>query len=329
MRIGIYSPNWIGDAVMALPFIEQLRIKYQKAEIIIFCKKWVSAVYENHSAIDRVISVSGRELRGPISTIRAGLELRAEKLDVFYTLTDSIRSAFIMWLSGSNRRYGYRSQMRSIFLTDVFYSLQSNIHRSNKYLNMLGGEKPDKVLPKIHLSKKEVLWARKKIVDLGLDNPIALLPFSVARSRTVPNFLIKDWIDDSKRDYLLFGSGRDIDNAKELISICTNNSIRSVCGKYSIRKSIALISQCDHALAADSGLGHIAASLDIPTISFFGAGMSAMTGPIGLNTAVIDKNVECSPCRKNDCTNIEDHLLCLKNISRSDIENAVNSFTNQ
>ena len=47
------------------------------------------------------------------------------------------------------------------------------------------------------------------------------------------------------------------------------------------------------------------------------------------NTAVIDKNVECSPCRKNDCTNIEDHLLCLKNISRSDIENAVNSFTNQ
>ena len=38
----------------------------------------------------------------------------------------------------------------------------------------------------------------KKIVDLGLDNPIALLPFSVARSRTVPNFLIKDWINDSK-----------------------------------------------------------------------------------------------------------------------------------
>ena len=114
-----------------------------------------------------------------------------------------------------------------------------------------------------------------------------------------------------------------------MISICKNNSIRSVCGKYSFRKSIALISQCDHALAADSGLGHIAASLDIPTISFFGAGMSAMTGPIGLNTAVIDKNVECSPCRKNDCTNIEDHLLCLKNISRSDIENAVNSFTNQ
>ena len=103
MRIGIYSPNWIGDAVMALPFIEQLRIKYKKAEIIIFCKKWVSAIYENHSAIDRVISVSDQELRGPISTIRAGLELRAEKLDVFYTLTDSIRSAFIMWLSGSKQ----------------------------------------------------------------------------------------------------------------------------------------------------------------------------------------------------------------------------------
>ncbi|GIS53180.1 hypothetical protein Ct9H90mP29_02220 [bacterium] len=69
-----------------------------------------------------------------------------------------------MWLSGSKRRYGYRSQMRSIFLTDVFYLLESKIHRSDKYLNMLGGKSPDKVLPKIHLSKKEVLWAQAEIV---------------------------------------------------------------------------------------------------------------------------------------------------------------------
>ena len=162
MRIGVYSPNWIGDAVMALPFIEQLRIKYQKAEIVIFCKKWVSAIYENHSAIDRVISVSDQELRRPISTIRAGLELRVEKLDVFYTLTDSIRSAFIMWLSGSKRRYGYRSQMRSIFLTDVFYLLESKIHRSDKYLNMLGGKSPDKILPKIHYPKKRYYGHKQK-----------------------------------------------------------------------------------------------------------------------------------------------------------------------
>ncbi len=329
MRIGVYSPNWIGDAVMALPFIQQLRIQHERAEIIIFCKEWVSAIYDNHSSIDKVISISDRDIEGPISTIRAGLKLKAEKFDIFYTLTDSIRSAFIMWLSGSKRRYGYRSQMRSILLTDVFYSLEPNIHRSNKYLNMLGAERPIEVFPKIHLSKKEVLWARKTIIELGLDHPIALLPFSVATSRTVPNFLIKEWIKDSKSDYLLFGSNNDIKNAEELIDICTNNSIRSICGKYSFRQAIALISQCDYALAADSGLGHIAASLDIPTVSFFGAGMSGITGPIGLKTLVINKNVECSPCRKNVCMNIEEPLVCLKNIARSDIENAVNSFINQ
>ena len=49
MRIGVYSPNWIGDAVMALPFIQQLRIQHERAEIIIFCKEWVSAIYDNHS----------------------------------------------------------------------------------------------------------------------------------------------------------------------------------------------------------------------------------------------------------------------------------------
>ena len=101
---------------MALPFIQQLRIQHQRAEIIIFCKEWVSAIYDNHSSIDKVISISDRDIEGPISTIRAGLKLKAEKFDIFYTLTDSIRSAFIMWLSGSKRRYGYRSQMRSCLL---------------------------------------------------------------------------------------------------------------------------------------------------------------------------------------------------------------------
>ena len=48
MKIAVYSPNWIGDSVLALPFIRCLRVSYPNAEIYIFCKEWVSGIYENN-----------------------------------------------------------------------------------------------------------------------------------------------------------------------------------------------------------------------------------------------------------------------------------------
>ena len=329
MRIGVYSPNWIGDAVMALPFLQQLKLENQRSEIFIICKEWVSGIYENHPAVTEVIPIRNRDLNGLVSTVRIGFNLRYKKFDRFYTLTDSIRSAFIIWLSGSKKRYGYRSQMRSFLLTDVFNLPAAKIHRSNKYLNILGEKSSIDVLPKIHLSNEEIEWACNIIITLDLKNPIALLPYSVATSRSIPNITTKEWIKNSKRDYLIFGSNSDIKKADELISICSNNSIKSICGKYSLRQVIALISICEYALAADSGLGHISASLDIPTVSFFGAGISKITGPIGSAVLVINKDVHCSPCRKNHCINIEEPLICLKSISMCDIENAVKTLTNQ
>ena len=44
MKIGVYSPNWIGDAIMALPFISELRDQNPNAEINVICKDWVSGV---------------------------------------------------------------------------------------------------------------------------------------------------------------------------------------------------------------------------------------------------------------------------------------------
>ena len=44
--------------------------------------------------------------------------------------------------------------------------------------------------------------------------------------------------------------------------------MQSLCGKYDLRKSVALISVCNYAFAADSGLGHISSILGIPTVSF-------------------------------------------------------------
>ena len=92
----------------------------------------------------------------------------------------------------------------------------------------------------------------------------------------------------------------------------------SLCGKYSLRQSMALISLCKYALAADSGLGHISSIIKIPTISFFGANRAFVTKPIGNSCVVIDHSNRCNPCKKNIC--------CLKSINKGDVNSSINSL---
>ena len=137
MKIAVYSPNWVGDATLSLPFINALKSQNFESEIIVICRDWVSPVYQNNESIDNIISFSSKDLRGYITTIKKGIWLREQNIDYFYTLTDSLRSAIIMWLSKAKNRIGYSSQMRAPLLTDTFRLPLSGLHRTNKYLSLI------------------------------------------------------------------------------------------------------------------------------------------------------------------------------------------------
>ena len=318
MNIAVYSPNWVGDAALALPFIHQLRSQNPEAKIIIVCKDWVESVFYNHPYIDDTVSLSANDVRGIINTVNTGLLLRKKKINHFYTLTDSFRSAVIMWLSNAVHRVGYNSQKRASLLTSSITLPLAVTHRSKKYLNLIGKEKIDFSEKYIYLDQQEVEWAKEKMLKYGLENPIAIFPFSVASSRTFPKNKIKEWLSKSSEQYVIFGAVNDGNDAMEIINQNKNISVHSFCGEYSLRQSIALISVCKYALAADSGLGHISSILGVPTVSFFGAGRSNATKPIGMNNVVIDKSKRCKPCKKNIC--------CLNEIGKSDVNYAIKSL---
>jgi ADP-heptose:LPS heptosyltransferase len=216
--------------------------------------------------------------------------------------------------------------MRSIFLTDVIENPKEKMHRSIKYLTLINFKiKADNSIG-IKLTSGEIQWAKEEFKNMKLELPMALFPFSVASSRSIPNNKIKEWLNGSNQSALILGSKGDAILANSLINECAGIKLINLCGKYSMRESMALISVCQFALASDSGLGHISASLGIPTISLFGAGDSEMTKPIGRQTFVINKKVHCSPCRKNVCMNTKDHLCCFNEILQIDVKNAIQSL---
>ena len=142
MNIGIYSPNWVGAAVMALKFIGQLRKQYADDELIVIAKDWVADIYDNHPLINKVLPITKNELNGVFNTIKTGRSLQKLNLDIFFVLPESFRSAVIAWFSRSNVRIGFAGQMRETFLTDQIISPKEAIHRSEKFIYLLqNGEK--------------------------------------------------------------------------------------------------------------------------------------------------------------------------------------------
>ena len=327
MKIGVYSPNWVGDAVMALKFIGRLRKKYAGDELIVIARDWVAAIYDNHPLINKVLPVPTKELTGVFNTIKTGRSLQKLNLDIFFVLPDSFRSAVIAWFSRSNARIGFAGQMRETFLTDQINLPKEAIHRSEKYIYLLQNDEKAQDFQQmgITLRDQEKKWANKILQENNVKDPIGLLTGSLAKSRSVP---IGKWIEILKdkladdNQFVIIGEKRNAGNAQEIIAQVGDDKVISFCGKYTLRESIALISRCRAVIAADSGLGHIAADLDIPTISLFGAGDPEKTRPLGNLTQVITANVHCSPCGNNICGNNLEPMICLDTISSTQIWNA-------
>ena len=321
MKIAVYSPNWVGDATLSLPFIHKLKAQNSESEIIVVCKDWVAPVYHNNPNIDKIISFSSKDLKGLIRTIKNGLGLRDQKFDYFYTLTDSFRSSLVMWLSRAKNRIGYSSQLRTPLLTSAFNLPLLETHRTNKYFNLIGELSDiDYRENYIFLDEVEANWARKKLSKCNISNFIAIFPFSVSHSRTFPKIKIKEWLSDSTKQYVIFGTNSEKKEALKIINQNTGISIHSFCGELTLRNSIALISLANYALAADSGLGHISSIMEVPTVSFFGAKRSKTTKPIGPKNIIIDKSDRCNPCNGNIC--------CLNAITKADVNTAIKKLQN-
>ena len=55
-------------------------------------------------------------------------------------------------------------------------------------------------------------------------------------------------------------------------------------------------------MAVDTGLGHLAAALDVPTISLFGPTNPGLTGAYGKGQIHLASDFPCAPCLQKKCT---------------------------
>jgi heptosyltransferase-2 len=104
----VRAPNWVGDVVLSLPALRDLRRLFGTARLEVLARPWVGELYRAVPEVDAVIESGG--LWADAAAVRG-------RFDLGVLLPNSFASAFPLWKAGIPERWGYATDARAPLLT--------------------------------------------------------------------------------------------------------------------------------------------------------------------------------------------------------------------
>ena len=296
-RIAIRAPNWLGDVVLSLPAVRDLRRAFPRAEIRVVARPSVSPLYEAVPEVDGVIEASG--LGAETAALRG--------FDLAVLLTNSFGTALAARLARVPTRWGYATQGRGLLLTHGApvpgnVSGRSQVHYYRAMLAAMGLPTSDALDTSI---TPLPAWKGSARALLGPGRFLGIAPGAAKGSA-------KQWPPErfaAAADRLaaelgagtvLLGAPADL-GAANAVAGAMKSPVINLCGKTDLRTFVGLVASLDGLMANDSGAMHIGAAVGIPTVGIFGPTNPLETHPIGARAGFVRGVAECSPCKHVTC----------------------------
>lgn len=97
---------------------------------------------------------------------------------------------------------------------------------------------------------------------------------------------------------LPWGNDVEQERAKRIAGDCET---AEVLPKLNIQAIAKVLANAKGIVAVDTGLGHLAAALDVPTISLYGPTNPTLTGALGRSQLHLKADFSCAPCLSREC----------------------------
>lgn len=318
-RVLVRAPNWIGDAVMCEPALRGLRSLFPAAELTMLGKSLIAELFTGYAELDRVIVYDDKGahagLAGKWSLAGA---LRRHRFDLAVLFQNAFEAAFLAWLAGIPRRYGYATDGRVVFLTEPVAVLPHDnpVHQVEYYWNMLkplgvSGAPPS---PTLQSSTEEDRLVDARFASAGIASSDFII--GINPGSTYGN--AKRWLPDRFAEVarklaerlakeerasvavVLLGARGEESLGKDIASRLDCRSI-VLSGATTIRELMAVVKRCRLLITNDTGPMHIAAAYGVPIVAVFGPTDSRTTAPYGQEQAVVREAVDCAPCLLREC----------------------------
>ncbi|NOY15900.1 MAG: lipopolysaccharide heptosyltransferase I [Gammaproteobacteria bacterium] len=306
MRVLIIKTSSLGDVVHTLPALTDARAANPDISFDWIVEEAFVPIPSWHNAVNEVIPVALRRWRKSLfskQTRQQWFEFRHKinttDYDLIIDAQGLIKSAWLTRMAtGTSHGLNRRSAREGLvsFSYDVVHPVDRGQH-AIKRLRELFAKALNYPLPE---SPPDY-----GIYTGGGGSPPRQLVFlhgTTWQSKHWPERYWQELLEFTTKDnyqvQLPWGNDEERARAERLAQ---NNDRVQVSPSMDLNGLVSLLSSSMGAVAVDTGLGHLAAALSLPTVSIYGSTDPSLTGTCGNYQGQLTVEFECAPCLKRQC----------------------------
>jgi len=345
----VVLPNPMGDAILCTDALYRLRRSLGHCRITFLGNKTANDILDGSGFFDVQLNYR-RNAKGGIALVETARTLGRGQFDAAVLLTNTFRSAALVFLAGIKQRIGYKRDGRGLLLTHsvrpfrlyrsympismldyynflieqaiIFLNGNSEVE-SEKHLRLFVDEKAQQAVEALferrHLSENDRLVIMVPGGAFGPSKRWAPERFARLAQRLTQQLHCRVIICCTRSE-----SEQKI--ARQIVSAAGCDIYNLADENLSLAQLKELIRRCKLMIANDTGPCHIAAAFDVPLVTLFGPTDPRWTATGYDKEIRLRVDVECGPCQKSICS--RDHR-CLDDISVDDVFAAAVQLLNE
>jgi heptosyltransferase-2 len=339
MKIVLFCPNWVGDAVMATPAIRAIRCRFPTAEIHGLMLRAIAETLAGNPWIDNDIVLDELSRHRRQRGWQAARRLRKERFDLAILFPGSFGSALTAWMGRAKRRIGYDRELRGFLLTDALpagwtiagYPPSPVIDYYLRLAEHLGGDVSSRRMELFvnpgDAARADELLSRLTFTNADSGALVLLNPgsaFGPAKRWPVESFaeLSRRLVDHDRARVLVLCGPAERELARAIASGSERGQrVASLAEEdVSIGFTKALVQRSSLLVTTDSGPRHFAPAFGVPVVSLFGPTHIRWTDTYYEGEIKLQHKLPCGPCQQRVCP--EGHHRCMKELGVDEVHAA-------
>lgn len=319
MRFLVIKTSSLGDILHTLPALSDARVQYPEISFDWVVEESFQEVPAWHPAVAKVIPVALRRWRSQGWQLFKNGEigdfierLRAEKYDGIIDAQGLLKSAAITRLARGQTRIGYSWHSAREALASLFYQKKALVpwgphavrRARSLFAQGLGYALPNTPedygidINRMHFSEFETKSVSEKPY-------VVFLHATTWASKHWPESY---WIDLAKiadsagfNLKLLWGNATERARADRIAAVVPAAAWVTEA-RLSLGEVKTVLAGAQGIVTVDTGLGHLAAALGVPTVSLYGPSDPIQSGTLGKRQRPLAADFKCAPCFSRVCT---------------------------
>jgi heptosyltransferase II len=317
-KIAVIQLFGVGETVLTLPAIKDIKAKYPDKELFVFCTRRNYAVYENQPFIDAIVMTPLNALHLPYIFIRWFRSFHKVYDFEEYLNISALLSFFI-----GRERYGFSHGYRSL-LYHHCVNYVDNRYVVEEFNSLAGKGMADVSLLPLRYSAESGAKTDEWFSNNNLDNKLVVgLCDEVAESARQRLWSPERWLklydqleSQGHHPVFILGPTRSWPNKLKQYRIFQMNLF---C-------LYRFLERCEVVISLDTGVMHMAAAMGSKTVSLFGPNLPERWAPRH-NGRYIFHEEDCCPCidtktgKMNKCKKVQKNGIskCMDLISVADV----------